>query len=753
MSAPAILVIALPTPLRRLFDYLPPGYQPKGSAADMFASLQDTPQYTNIDCNQLQPGTRIEVPFGRQQLVGILIEVKSHSDLPLEQLKPATRVLDNSAVLAADIIALCQWAAHYYHHPVGDVIATALPTLLRQGQPAERQHEQVWQATETGLATTEKQLKRAPKQQQALTYIKKQLLSSPQLVALDISRQALKGLRDKGLIEAIDRPQDNSQPLLAETPLTLNQEQQQALDQIKCEGFNSYLLQGATGSGKTEIYLQVIAEVLTQGKQALVLVPEIGLTPQTLGRFQRRFNVPIATLHSGLNDNERLQSWLQASQGEARIVIGTRSAVFTPMPTLGVIIIDEEHDLSFKQQEGFRYSARDLAAIRAQKHDVPLLLGSATPSLETLYNCDRQRFQLLELTQRAGNAKPPTIELQDIRKEALIEGFSGASLEQITSELERGNQVLVFINRRGYAPTLMCHDCGWQANCPNCDARLTVHQQPRHLHCHHCDFQRGMINQCGSCMSYDLQSVGLGTERSEAALQEHFPATSVIRVDRDTTRRKDAMQTIVDEVNKGEPCILVGTQMLAKGHHFPDVTLVVVLDADGGLFSADFRGPERMGQLLTQVAGRAGRAEKSGRVIIQSHLCDHPLLQTLLYEGYSAFAGQVMSERQIAHLPPYRYLTLIRAEDKNAERAFQFLTAARQLAEQIFPSSVSLQYLGPLPAPLEKRNERFRYQLQINAGQRQDLHHLLQQLIPQLDKLPLGRQVRWSLDIDPQDMA
>lgn len=748
MSAPAILVVALPTPLRRLFDYLPPGYQPPGAAKDMFAQPTAT-----VDCHQLQPGVRIKVPFGRQELIGLLIAVKTTSEYPLEQLKPATEILDQTPVLNEEILELSQWAAGYYHHPLGEVLSTALPTLLRQGQAPERQREQVWQATDKGQGELGALLKRAPKQQQALDLIKHQYLSSSQLAALDINRPILKGLAEKGLIAAIDRPTDSSHPLLAEAPLQLNDEQQQAFNTIEFDSYNSYLLHGATGSGKTEIYLQAIAEVLEQGKQALVLVPEIGLTPQTLGRFQHRFNAPIATLHSGLNDSERLQAWLAAQSGEASIVIGTRSAVFTPLPNLGVIIIDEEHDLSFKQQDGFRYSARDLATIRAQKHRIPLLLGSATPSLETAHNCERQRFKLLELTQRAGNAKPPTIELQDIRRQTLTEGFSQESLEQIRTELDAGNQALVFINRRGYAPTLMCHDCGWQAHCPNCDARLTVHQHPRHLHCHHCDYQCGMVNQCYSCLSTDLTAVGLGTERSEAALQEAFPDVPVIRVDRDTTRRKDAMQSIVDEVNKGEPCILVGTQMLAKGHHFPDVTLVVVLDADGGLFSADFRGPERMGQLLTQVAGRAGRAEKPGRVIIQSHLCDHPLLQTLLHEGYPAFAQQLMGERQIAHLPPYRYLTLLRAEDKNAHQAMAFLTQARQIAEQLFPSSVSLQYLGPLPAPLEKRNERFRYQLQINAGQRQDLHRLLQPLIARLDELPLGRKVRWSVDVDPQDMA
>jgi len=493
--------------------------------------------------------------------------------------------------------------------------------------------------------------------------------------------------------------------------------------------------------------------VLNNGRQALVLIPEIGLTPQTLSRFQHRFNRPMAVLHSGLNDTERKQAWLLASLGHADIVIGTRSAIFTPLKDPGIIILDEEHDMSFKQQEGFRYSARDLAALRCQRLKIPLILGSATPSLESYYNASQQRYKLLRLTQRAGNAKPPTIELIDLKRQPLKEGFSQPLLDTIEQHLLARGQVLVFINRRGFAPTLLCHDCGWLSQCPNCDSRLTVHQNPSHLHCHHCDYQRSVIHQCPNCNSRELNCVGQGTERTEVLLQNQFPDFPVLRVDRDSTRRKNAMQDIVDEVNRGEPCLLVGTQMLAKGHHFPNVTLVAIIDADGGLFSTDFRGPERMGQLMLQVAGRAGREERPGKVLIQSHLCDHPLLQTLLRQGYSAFAQLLLDERQVSHLPPYRFMALLRAESKRPENAMELLQTARAIAQGLSPSDPELQYLGPLPAPMEKRNDRFRYQLQIQASNRARLHQLLQPLIAQLEQHPLSRRTRWSIDVDPQDMS
>lgn len=734
MTAPIYLTLALPTPLRRRFDYL----APQG------------------DSSRWQPGMRLKVPFGRQELVGVLVEVNTHTELKPNQLREVLEVLDDHPVMPEELLQLCLWAADYYQCPPGEALHTALPVMLRQGEPARISAEPVWQLTPEGKGLPQGALKRAPRQAALLAALQAQpVLNRADLALLDIPRAAVKALEDKGLVEAkaADHSPTPSAKILAEQALTLNEEQQQALAQIYSSGFQISLLDGATGSGKTEIYLQAIAETLAQGRQALVLVPEIGLTPQTLARFQRRFAQPVVALHSGLNDRERLDAWLMARNGSARIIIGTRSAIFTPMSQPGIIIVDEEHDSSFKQQEGFRYSARDLAAVRARRLDIPLILGSATPSLETLHNAQLGRYLHLHLRRRAGGAQSPKVELQDLRQQTLTAGFTQQSLSAIEGEIKAGNQVLVFLNRRGYAPTLECHDCGWLAECPHCSARMTLHQTPRHLHCHHCDHQRPVPNRCPACQSSALQPLGQGTERSEAELEQLFPDTSVLRVDRDSTRRKHALRDLIERVNTGEPCVLIGTQMLAKGHHFADVTLVVILDADAGLFSTDFRGPERMGQLLLQVAGRAGRAEKPGRVILQSHHVDHPLVQTLMYRGYAHFAELILQERRLTYLPPFRHLALVRAESQRPENALEFLRRARHLAEQLQPASEQLSYLGPLPAMLEKRGGRFRFQLQLNSARRGPLQALLTQLSRQLETEPLGKRARWSIDVDPQDMG
>ena len=733
---PVLLEVALPVPLRRCFDYLlPPGQ----------------------DVSALQPGVLVRVPFGNRELIGVLIRTKTESTQDLGKMRSALAIIDTRPALDSELLELCLWAADYYQCASGEALQAALPVLLRQGEPAHLAGEPVFKLTTEGKGLPEGALKRSPKQAALLAALQThQQLTRTDLDLLGIARSTAKNLIDKGLVR-IDEiaPNQASQPheLLREKPLNLSDEQVAAFAQIDYSSFTAYLLDGATGSGKTEIYLQAIEQTLRQGKQALVLVPEIGLTPQTLERFQRRFNLPIVALHSGLNDRERLEAWLRARDGIARIIIGTRSALFTPLKEPGILIIDEEHDASFKQQDGFRYSARDLAAVRAHRLGIPLILGSATPSLETLHNAQQGRYRHLHLKARAGNAQPPEIQLLDIRGEILHEGFAQASIDAIDDTLGKGNQVLVFLNRRGYAPTLECHDCGWLANCNHCDARMTVHQNPRHLHCHHCDHQRGISKRCPNCNSSKIHPIGQGTERSEVVLQQLFPAHKVIRVDRDSTRNKNGMQKLLVDVHSGEPCILVGTQMLAKGHHFADVTLVVIIDADAGLFSTDFRGAERMGQLLLQVAGRAGREQKRGRVIMQSNHTDHPLVQTLVQQGYHALADLILQERHITQLPPYRHLALIRAESQYAQAAMDFLTQARQLAEQLQTPHPALQYLGPLPAMMEKRGDRFRYQLQINSTQRKPLQQLLSQLAIQLEAVSQAKRVRWSIDVDPQEMG
>lgn len=733
-SEPSIIRVAVPSPLRRTFDYL-------------------------IADNTLTPaalrGCRVAVPFGAREVVGLVVDCPRSSDFELEKLKPISAVIDQQPLLPESLFKLFIWAANYYQHPIGDALFSTLPVLLRSGKPLPKpQQIASWRATTKGKGLGPDSLKRAPRQQALIA----ELLQQQQIVEEQLlenhSRAALKQLQEKDLIELVlEKPTlPQADNLLRQPPLSLNQSQQQAMDAIECHGFNSYLLDGITGSGKTEIYLQAIEKVLRYGRQALVLIPEISLTPQTERRFRDRFNAPLVTLHSGLTDKARLEAWARAASGEAQIILGTRSAIFTPLKNPGLIILDEEHDQSYKQQEGFRYSARDLAVIRAKQEQTPIILGSATPSLESLNNCNSGRYQHLILDTRAGNARQPDWSLVDLRTESLECGIGQSTLAAIRETLDNRQQVLVFLNRRGFAPTLLCHQCGWVAECRSCDSRLTVHRRRGQLICHHCNYQQRTVHQCPSCNSSELIATGEGTERSEAWLQNSFPDIPVLRVDRDSTRNKGAMQKVFDTADSGEPCILVGTQMLAKGHHFANITLVVVLDADSGLFSADFRSHERMGQLLVQVAGRSGRGSSAGRVIVQTHQPDHPLLQLLINRGYSHYAKMLLEQRQLTQLPPFNQMALIRAESNNPNRAEMFLRAARNLAEELSPATPNLGYLGPLPALMEKRAGRFRFILQLNAQRRADLQQLLSGLCPQLEKLPEARQVRWTVDVDPQEL-
>jgi len=701
---------------------------------------------------------RVKVPFGKQQLTGIVIAVSDHSEYPPSKLKAAVELLDNKPVIDETMMRLYRWCNSYYQHMLGETLATALPTLLHKGERYQPRQETLYYLTDAAKKADKSTLKRAPKQADIIDLIMQHPsgLGDHVIKTLGLSNSALKSLLDKGWV---NKRQLDAQPpprpttLLAEAPFDLNPEQREAVTAVNSANrqFTRFLLDGVTGSGKTEVYLHCIEHTLNQGQAALVLVPEIGLTPQTVARFKKRFNTPIIALHSGLTDKQRLHDWMAAAQGHSPIIIGTRSAVFTPIKDLGLIIVDEEHDLSFKQQEGLRYHARDVAVMRANQLAIPVLLGSATPSLESLHNCSDGRYQKLTITKRAGGAKAPNFQLIDIRSRPLQEGFSQPLIRLISSHLEAGNQVLVFINRRGFSPTLMCHNCGWMADCKRCESRYTLHLNPHQLRCHHCDSQRPVPSHCPDCGDSELSSVGVGTERSERFLQDAFPDTPIIRIDRDSTRRKDSLRDMISKIHEGNSCLLVGTQMLAKGHHFPDVTLVAILDADGGFFSADFRGLERMSQLITQVGGRAGRANKPGLVAIQTHQADHPQLKLLVEQGYGALAPQLLKERQQAQLPPYQHAALIRAEAVNEDTPFEFLQQARELAEQLQPDQQSLEIFGPIPAVMFKRAGRFRAQLMLQSKDRKTLQHLLSNLCPQLEQLKAARKARWSIDVDPQE--
>ncbi|MGH8413513.1 MAG: primosomal protein N' [Gammaproteobacteria bacterium] len=730
-SIPVYLRVAVPSPLYRHFDYLPPA---------------------DAAVRSLVPGVRVRVPFGKRDVIGVLLETAGHSDIPAARLKPARQMLDTTPLIPADMLALARWAADYYHHPIGEVIQALLPVSLRQGKAPAQSGESVWRLTADGAAADVSTLKRAPKQQ-ALWNILKQHAAGLDAKALDAQyanwSTSLKALIKRGWVEKILRMPAHTASFINNAGIALNDAQRAAVEKIRTAlgTFQAFLLDGVTGSGKTEVYIESMAEVVKRGRQALVLVPEIGLTPQLLDRLRARFG-QVAVFHSGLSNGARLAAWIAARDGRAPVVIGTRSAVFVPLRNPGVIVVDEEHDASFKQQDGFRYSARDLAVVRAQRHAIPVVLGSATPSLESLHNAAQFRYTHLSLPERAANAKHPLMRLLDIRGRPLDEGLSDLLLDAMRRHLRANGQILLFLNRRGYAPTVLCHACGQVLQCRRCDARMTLHGN-RRLQCHHCGAERALPARCEQCNGTEFGHFGAGTERIERALARLFPQAGIARMDRDSTRRKGKLEALLEGVRRGEHQILIGTQMLAKGHDFPNVTLVGILDADQGLFGVDFRASERMAQLIIQVAGRAGRAERPGEVLIQTYHPEHPLLTHLVREGYASFATAALTERRMAGLPPYAAMALLRAEAAAKAPPQAFLEAARiKLAPAC---GQQVQLLGPAPAPMERRAGRYRAHLLMLSNQRALLQQALATTLPVLDALKQARRVRWSLDVDPAD--
>jgi len=697
---------------------------------------------------------RVRVPFGRQRLVGVVHSVATTSELPQEKLKSLLEVIDADPVIDAQVMQLLEWAAQYYHHPLGLVIAAALPKLAREGSPARALTER-WFATDAGIAGLDS-LKRAPRQREILEILRSGDAVSADVLAEQIAdwRTPMRALVARGFAASSEAPESSSQDpgteLLSGTGPPLSDIQSVAVEAIDAaQGrFAPFLLYGITGSGKTEVYLHAVERTLRRNRRALILVPEIGLTPQLVGRFRDRFAVPVAVLHSALTDTERLSAWRQCVSGEARIVLGTRSAVFAPVADLGMVIVDEEHDASFKQHEsGFRYSARDLAILRAQRAGAPVVLGSATPSLETLQNVESGKFQRLSLPRRTGQALPPRAAVIDLREHAARQGISTPAVEAIQRHLADDGQVLVFINRRGYSPTLACTACGWIAPCRDCDARLTVHLGASRLRCHHCGADAPLPETCPQC-GYAVKHVGQGTERVEETLSKLFPDVALARLDRDVVRKRGDMEAVVSRIASGEARILVGTQMVTKGHDFPSVTLVVVLNADQGLFSTDFRAPERLAQTIIQVAGRAGRGTKPGEVLIQTEYPEHPLLQSLLKDGYDGFARAALAERAAAHWPPFAHVVALRASATALAPAVDFLRSARQLAGR----ARDLKLLGPAPAAMTRRAARYHAQLLIEAAERAPLHRLLNEWLPRVEGIKTPRDLRWSLDVDPLDL-
>lgn len=730
-----IIKVAIPIPLNRLFDYLAPN------------------QYSK---DYLQPGTRVIVPFGNKTKVGFVISCVENSDIKIDRLKQIIEILDESSLISHKDIELLMWAGSYYHHPLGDVFSAAFPVSLRKGKKAILEQEKRYFLSAKGECLNSEQLKRSPKQKQLFEFIQSQTnsISATELNLWNKNwHPAAKALIEKELLSIeLQTKTLVKSSITPEEPLVPNEQQLYAINQLiqKLGKFSVSLLEGVTGSGKTEVYMQVIQHVLNLGQQVIVLLPEITLTPQLQSRFKQRFSVGISISHSKLSETQRHSAWLEMQQGHSLILLGTRSALFTPLKKLGLIILDEEHDASFKQQEGFRFSARDLAIVRAKLFNVPVVLGTATPSLESLHNVEKKRYELLHLSERAGIAIKPKFILFDIRNKKLQDGLSEPLIGHIKNTLEKKEQVLLFLNRRGFAPVQICHACAWVARCNHCDTSLVIHHSEKILCCHHCGHQQRLVDQCPSCITGELKPLGLGTERVEQRLHELFPTHKVVRLDKDTTQRKGSLEKHLDQINQGEVDIILGTQMLAKGHHFPNVTLVAILDVDSGLFSIDFHATEKLAQLIIQVAGRAGRAEKPGQVILQTRQPEHPLLNVLLNEGYNKFAKTALIERQQASLPPFSSQALIRVYASNPIDPQTFLNIVCSIIDEINTNNTLV--LGPVSAPMAKRAGFFHFQLLLQNSHRVKLQELLEQIIPKLYNTKEGNKVRWSIDIDPVDL-
>lgn len=751
---PLIVRVAVPTPLYQFFDYI----------------VVDA---TTAD--QLPPvGARVRVPFRRRELVGIVVAAPVDSEFDHQKLKAVLECIDQESVLSADVLHLVQWMSSYYVCPPGQVYDLVLPKRLRDGLAVLPVGETIWRASTLGQKVELLSLQRARVQHAVMQYAQQNgHFSRQQAQQFGSSwRQAVKALLAKDYLTEHEEVPDISLPTAVDStqqaPLHLTQEQQHIVDRIApTEGFAVHLIHGVTGSGKTEVYLQLVEQVLAKGQQALLLVPEIGLTPQFVARVQSRLLARVAVVHSSLSDHERHTAWWHAQNGTADIILGTRASVFTAFDNLGIIVVDEEHDASFKQQDGVRYHARDVAIVRAKKLGVPIILGSATPSFESYHNALTGKYRLWEMQLRATGMELPTVHIVNVDKtqtdaDFAKHGFSTMLKKQIEARLAKQQQSILYINRRGFAPTLYCPECGWIATCQRCDAHLTYHHSNVHsasmqVRCHHCGYQAQHSKTCPSCHRSELLPVGQGTQRVEESVKTLFPQARVLRLDRDSVSKKGAFDEKLAAIRGGEVDIILGTQMLTKGHDFPNVTLVGVLNADQGLYSADFRGPEQMFQQVLQVAGRAGR-HQAGAVVIQTGFPEHPIFAQLVTQDYVAFAQQSIEERQLFAYPPFNHVALLRAESVVASEGLNFLRWCRGVAlevaqgEQQKEDQSMVAISDPVAAPMEKRAGRYRAQLLLKSSSRTNLHQVLQALITQVVNNPQSRRVRWSLDVDPMEM-
>lgn len=730
-----ILSVAVPVPLRQSFDFLVPETNPAAVA-----------------------GARVRVPFGSRKLIGVILEVKSTSDYPENRLRKAIEILDETSLFDEALWETLHWLSRYYLAPIGEVMDIALPTVLRQGGSLTPAQKTSWALSDHGRVSPLDELNRAPLQ---LAIIKR-FMQSSLLEAGDFKetssgwRQAVKALIEKGWVqEYLSEPSLAERTIEKDISLVLTEQQQSAsreiLAALEADSFSSILLHGVTGSGKTEVYFTAMDHVLAKDQQVLLLVPEIGLTPQLIKRIEQRFSAPVAMMHSGLNDTERHLAWWHARKANAKIIVGTRSAVFSKFENLGLIIIDEEHDGSFKQQDNVRYQARDVAIYRAKQHNIPIVLGSATPSLETYANAAKGRFKLVQLTERASKVNLPKIELIDLNVEPTNDGLSPSMLEAIKATLARNKQVMLFLNRRGYAPVLYCKDCQQTVKCHRCDSHLTLHRRVNRLRCHHCGYEGAMQTKCASCNSGEMVEIGEGTQRVEDALELRFPESSVLRIDRDSTRRKGELANALEQARSGAADILLGTQLITKGHDFPNVGMVGILEADQGLYSTDFRASESLFQQIIQVSGRAGRRNEIGRVFVQTAFPNHPFFAKVLQHDFNGFAEQLMQERKAAQFPPFGHFALLRCESTHQAKSLQFLRKAKD-DMQVYDG---VQVMDAIPAPMERRAGKYRAQLLLSSSQRSSLNATLANwlhfLATDTEAKKFASSVRWTLDIDPLD--
>ncbi len=697
---------------------------------------------------------RVEVSFAGRNKIAIILKVSDKAEFDPDKIKPIQRILDEKPIISAKLIALYNWMQKYYHAPPGEVWQTILPNPLLKGDQCQVKRTRYWRITSLGkeVLSQNKLPKNAVSQQKLLRLLVDSAagLSQDSLKLQEVKLATITRLAGKKYLEAYyPKSPQAATPAFDEQGIVVNSDQEKAIQQISrhLDEYQAWLLFGVTASGKTEVYIRIIWQILQQGKQALLLVPEIGLTPQTLSRFSERFNLPIESLHSGMSDQQRLEVWLKAQSGEAKIIIGTRSALFVPLKNPGIIIIDEEHDLSFRQQQGFRYSARDIAMVRGQMESIPVLLGSATPSIETLANVERNKIKQLRLSNKAMTEKPLKFRVIDLKNQPIRQGLSFALIDIIKHHLAAKGQVLIFLNRRGYSPVLLCHHCGWSGECQRCESHFTYHHANHFLQCHHCGSSRKAPVKCPACGGVEMLPIGLGTERLEESMQQLFPEANIRRIDRDTTRKKQSMDQYIEEIHSGEVDLLIGTQMLAKGHHFPKVSLVALVDMDGALYSSDFRAAEFAAQLITQVAGRAGRSQQQGEVVIQTHHVDHPMLSQVIGQGYATFAEACLKERAETQLPPFAYQALFQAEANQIPPVKQFLQESKNILRQAGDYQVEL--LGPAPSFYVKKAGKYRYQLFVESPSRSQLHQLLAKSIGQIEKLKSSSRVRWRLEIDP----